>query len=83
MPITESNLPLNIPIELTNLFDGFKSNLVKWGLDFNINRNVLDGLLVVLKKILVLSELPKDLQIMLGTRLINETQYLTTVNPGL
>jgi len=42
----------------------------------------LDGLLNVLRKVPVLSRLPKDSRTILQTRTINETESLTTVKPG-
>jgi len=40
----------------------------------------LDGLLNVLRKVPVLSQLPKDSRTILQTRTINETESWTTVN---
>jgi len=57
--------------------------LCQWAVNFNINHNALDGLLVILKKIPTLSQLPKDSISILNTRKINETLCLTTINPGL
>jgi len=57
--------------------------LCQWAVKFNINHNALDGLLVILKKVPALSQLPKDSRSILVTRKTNETLCLTKINPGL
>lgn len=42
----------------------------------------MDGLLKVLRKVPVLSQLPKDSRTILQTRTVNETECLTIVQPG-
>lgn len=70
----------NKPIDL---FDALKHNLAEWAIHFNINRNAFDGLLVILRKVPMMSVLPKDSRTVLETRKTNETQCLTTISPGL
>lgn len=56
---------------------------MEWAIHFNIHRNALDGLLVILRKIPTLSQLPNDSRTILETRKTNETQCLTIISPGL
>jgi len=77
--VSENIFPIsNKPADV---IDEFKHNLIKWVTDFNICRNALDSLLEVLRKVPVLSKLPKASRTIL-TRTMNETENLTMMKPG-
>jgi len=68
---------------ISSLIETLKHELASWAINFNIPRNALNELLLILKKVPGLSELPKDSRSVLITRNINETSNLTIVEPGV
>lgn len=52
-------------------------------INFNIHYGTFNALLLILRKVPGLTEVPKDSRSVLRTRNINETLNLTTVDPGI
>jgi len=69
--------------DTSSLIETLKHKLASWAINFNIPRNALNELLLILKKVPGLTELPKDSRSVLRTRKINETSNLTMVDPGV
>ncbi|CAI6351217.1 unnamed protein product [Macrosiphum euphorbiae] len=67
----------------SDLCDEIRKKLASWAVEFNIPRNALNALLLILRQFPGFTELPKDSRSVLKTRNINETACLTIIEPGV